>query len=201
MASGGGSVSKLIAQLRKGQPEAAQKLWEAYFQRLVGLALHKLRGTPRRIADEQDVALSAMDSLFRGVERGRFPQLEDRTDLWRLLVVITTRKAADVANHERRQKRGGGLVQGESALRAVGDEPGIEQIASREPTPDFVAQVDEEFNRLLQKLEDADLCSVAKWKLEGYTNAEIASRLNCVERTVERKLELIRNIWSRESTK
>jgi DNA-directed RNA polymerase specialized sigma24 family protein len=39
---------------------------------------------------------------------------------------------------------------------------------------------------------------VASWKLEGYTDEEIAARLGCVTRTVERKLARIRSIWARE---
>jgi hypothetical protein len=69
-------------------------LWERYFRRLVGLARPRLDNTARRAADEQDVALSALASVFRGVEEGRFPQLGDRDDLWRLLVTVTVRKAA-----------------------------------------------------------------------------------------------------------
>ena len=40
------------------------------------------------IAEPEDVALSAFNSLCRGLENGRFPKLQDRDDLWRLLVVI-----------------------------------------------------------------------------------------------------------------
>jgi DNA-directed RNA polymerase specialized sigma24 family protein len=32
--------------------------------------------------------------------------------------------------------------------------------------------------------------------MEGWTNEEIAQRLNCVVRTVERRLEMIREIWA-----
>ena len=83
------SVSHWIGQLRAGDPVAAQHLWEGYFRRLVGLARGKLQSLPSRAADEEDVALSAFASFCRGVEGGRFPQLADRDDLWRLLVTIT----------------------------------------------------------------------------------------------------------------
>src|SRR6516165_3804153 len=101
------SVSHWIGQLRAGDQVAAQHLWEGYFRRLVGLARCKLQGLPRRAADEEDVALSAFASFCHGVECGRFPQLADRNDLWRLLVTITARKAIHLARDERSQKRGG----------------------------------------------------------------------------------------------
>jgi DNA-directed RNA polymerase specialized sigma24 family protein len=193
------SVTRWLDQLRAGDPAAAQKLWENYFRRLVGLARKKLKGRPRRAADEEDVALSALDSFCRGAERGRFPQLQDRGDLWRLLVLLTARKAVNLFHHERRHKRGGGKVLGESALAdgpaGGGDEAGLAQIGGREPDPEFAAQVADECRRLLESLPDAQLRSVALWGMEGYTTEEIAAQLGCVPRTVERKLRRIRTIW------
>src|SRR3954465_6949521 len=95
-----GSVTRWLAPLQAGDPAAAQQLWERYFRRLVGLARTKLRGAPRRAADEEDVALSAFDSFCRHAEAGRFPRLADRDSLWRLLVTVTARKAAHQARDE-----------------------------------------------------------------------------------------------------
>src|SRR5262249_42474905 len=147
-----GSVTRWLHELQAGEQAAAQELWNRYFRRLVGLARHKLQGAPRRAADEEDVALSAFDSFCRGVEQGRFPRLDDRDNLWRLLVVITERKACDLVQHEHRQKRGGGNVCGESGLADTLDfseeGAGIDQLASREPTPEMAAQVADECRRL-----------------------------------------------------
>src|SRR5439155_971509 len=146
------SVTQWIDRLKAGDPDAAQKLWERYFRRLVGLARKRLRAAPRRAADEEDVALSAFDSFCRGAEQDRFPQLHDRLDLWQLLVLVTARKAVDLAQHERRQKRGGGGVLDEAALpgpaHSSADGAALEQIAGPEPTPAFAAQVAEEYGRL-----------------------------------------------------
>src|SRR5437660_1244008 len=111
-----GSVSNWLDQLREGSDQAATRLWEHYFQRLVGLARTALRGAPRRMADEEDVVLSAFNSFCRGVEQGRFPDLRDRDGLWRLLVTLTARKAAHLRRDERRLKRGGGGVLDQAAL-------------------------------------------------------------------------------------
>jgi len=115
------SVSQWLGQLRDGDPAAAQKLWERYFQRLVGLARKKLEGSPRRSADEEDVALSAFDSFCRGAAQDRFPQLHDPDNLWRLLVTITARKAYQFRLREGCQKRGGNAVLDEAALAGAAD--------------------------------------------------------------------------------
>ena len=59
----------------------------------------KLRAGHRSGADTdaEDAALSVFDSFCDGAARGRFPQLVDRDDLWRLLVTITTYKVTDHA--------------------------------------------------------------------------------------------------------
>jgi hypothetical protein len=106
--SSSGSVTAWIDQLCAGDRDAAQPLLQGYFQPLVDLARKKLRNAPRGMADEENVALSAFDSFVRGAEKGRFPQLTDRDDLWHLLLVITELKAVDLVNHERREKPGGG---------------------------------------------------------------------------------------------
>jgi DNA-directed RNA polymerase specialized sigma24 family protein len=203
--SSAGDVTVWLDQLKAGDQAAAQPLWERYFHRLVALAEKRLRQLPRRAADEEDVALAAFHSFCRGAERGRFPRLDDRDDLWQLLVVITTRKAADLVAYENRAKRGGGKVRGESALRRPEDGPegsrGIEQVAGAEPTPQFAAEVAEECGRLLDVLGDDRLRSIARWKLEGYTNREIAERLGRSEVIVEKKLQLIRAIWQRHGVR
>jgi DNA-directed RNA polymerase specialized sigma24 family protein len=193
-----GSVTRWIGQLKNGEQAAIQRLWEAYFRRLVGLARDRLRGVRRRTADEEDVALSAFDSFCRGVERGRFPRLDDRKDLWRLLAFITVRKAFDLARHERSLQQGGGKVRGESVFDSPEGEPGIEQVLGREPSPEFAALMEEEYRGRLARLPNQTLRSVARWKLEGYTNEEIKVWLGCTTRTVERKLELIRSLWGKD---
>ncbi len=195
------SITNWVSQLKAGDAEAAQPLFERYFGQMVRLARARLRGQPGRVADEEDAALSAFDSFCRGAEQGKFPQLKDRDNLWPLLVVITDRKAVNQVQHDRRQKRGGGTVQGESAWhdgKAAGDERGIEQMVGAEPTPEFAAQMAEECQRLLARLPNDALRHVAVWKMEGFTNVEIAAKLGCVERSVERKLELIRSLWKKD---
>jgi RNA polymerase sigma factor (sigma-70 family) len=187
----GGSVTRWLGQLQAGDPAAARRLWERYFRRLVGLARKRLRGAPRRVADEEDVALSALDSFFRNAGEGRFPDLLDRDSLWRLLVVITARKAAHLLRDQDRQKRGG-------AAAAAAEAEGLDEVLSREPTPEVAAQVAEECRRLLASLGDRELEAVALWRMEGYSVEEVAGKIGCAPRSVKRKLRLIREIWEEE---
>jgi len=190
---GEGSVSRWIAGLKAGDAEAARPLWDRYFADLVRVARAKIRQARRPGADEdeEDAALSAFESLCAGLARGSFPRLVDRDDLWRLLVVITARKAWAQAERRGRQKRGG-LVRSDAGA--------LDHLAGSGPTPEFAATVAEEYGRLLGSLGDDGLRQVALWRMDGYTVDEIAERLGCARRTVARRLDLIRKTWTADGT-
>jgi DNA-directed RNA polymerase specialized sigma24 family protein len=199
----GGSITGWLGNLRDGDQAAAQPLWEHYFSKLVTVARAKLRRMRRTTADqdEEDAALSAFNSFCAGAARGKFPQLADRDDIWRLLVVITARKAMAQANREGRLKRGGGRVVEEAVLfqhglgAGDGSLAGLERIAAQGPSPEFAAMMAEECRRLLDSLDDDSLRQVALSRMEGYNNDEIAEQLGCARRTVARRLDLIRKTW------
>jgi DNA-directed RNA polymerase specialized sigma24 family protein len=71
-------------------------------------------------------------------------------------------------------------------------------LISTEPTPDFAAAVAEEYDRLLALLGNPQLVAVAVAKMEGFTIDEVAARLDCAPRTIERRLGLIRQLWNSE---
>jgi DNA-directed RNA polymerase specialized sigma24 family protein len=159
-----------------------------------------LRKTTRAARDEEDIALSAFESFFAAATRGRIPRLDNRDDLWRILVTITRRKALDEAQHQHRLKRGGPAECGPSRDKAVGDAGNLDLVVCPEPTPEFVAVVADECRKLLASLADDRLRQIALLKMEGYTNEEIAGQLGCGLRSVVRKLDLIRRTWLAESS-
>jgi DNA-directed RNA polymerase specialized sigma24 family protein len=188
-----GSVTRWIDQLQLGDAAAVQQLWQRYFSRLVGLARKKLANSPRRVADEEDVALSAFDSFCRNARQGRFPDLADREGLWRLLVVLTARKAGHLRRDQTRLKRGGaGQIEAGAADRDL-----IPEVLSREPDPAFAALAADQHRRLMSLLSD-ELRVVALLRLQGENVEEIAVRLGYVSRSIKRKLQRIRDLWERE---
>ena len=195
------SVTSWIVGLKQGDEDASRALWHRYFAQLVRLARQRLGQSPRRVADEEDVAVSVFKSLCEGAERGDFESLNDREDLWRLLATITVRKAGQQIRRFTRQKRGGGQVRGDSVFAAADGEEhneGFDGLPSPEPTPEFLCQMAEEHQRLLDRLEEPALRQIATWKMEGYSTQEIATRLGITTRSVERKAQRIRECWRSE---
>jgi DNA-directed RNA polymerase specialized sigma24 family protein len=197
------SVTRWIRDLEAGDHEAAGPLYERYFRRLIRLAQSQLQGLPQRATSAEDVAAHAFASFCHRLERGGYTWLNDRDDLWRLLARIIVHKALKVRRSHFAGRRGAGKVQGESAwVRSAGGPQGapagIDQLAGDDLPPDLLAEAREEFQHRLDSLGNETLRSVALWKLEGYSNEEIAERLGVVPRTVERKLRSIRSLWCPE---
>jgi DNA-directed RNA polymerase specialized sigma24 family protein len=192
-------VTQWIDGLKAGDQEAARKLWDHYFLKLVHVVRQKLPERYRRAFDEEDVALSAFKSFCAGVAESRFPQLDSRDNLWAVLVLIGARKAHAYLQRNCRQKRGGGNVRGESVFlagQADGSEPvGLDALVGAEPTPAFAVQVAEECERLLDALADDTLRAIAILKMQGCTLDEIAVQSGCTKRAVQRRLEIIRRTW------
>jgi DNA-directed RNA polymerase specialized sigma24 family protein len=114
-----------------------------------------------------------------------------------LLVTITARKANASVRRERRLKRGGSQVVDEAAIGGTDGDLGLAAFPGSEPTPEFAAEAADELRRLLEILDDDLLRQLALLRMEGYSNEQIAERLGCGLRSVERKLAIIRKAWER----
>lgn len=200
-------VSLWLKRFLDGDQAAAQPLWDQYYAPLMQVARRKMGHRPCRTTDEEDVALSAFHSFCRAATAGRFPQLEDREDLWRLLVTITHRKVVGAMRRQFAQKRGGGVVRGESYFQPgpSSDSPsenvfGLASVPDEQLTPAVLAMMQEACEGLLNSLEDDTLRQVALRKLEGLSNEEAARDLGCSVATIERKLSRIRKHWSQLAT-
>ncbi len=200
-------VTQAIPRIKEGDEQAAELVWQNYFTQLVSLARRKLSPRVRRSVDEEDVALSAMFSFCRGMEAGRFAEVEDRDDLWKILVTITNRKVAAKYKYEYAQKRGGRRreegghrLRGESVfLRFDQGEvrgAGLAEVAVSEPTPELAAQVVENCNKMLEGLDEMSR-QIALLTLEGYSQREIAEKVGVVRETVGRKIGRIKDKWTR----
>ena len=189
------SVTHWLTRLETGDDLAAEKLWNVYFDRLVHLAHGRMHAKHRKVFDAEDIALNAFDSFCRGVENKKFPALVDRHGLWRLLVSITIHKLLHVVRDENRLKRGGQFLELNGLDSSSNSFAAVNQIVSREPSPEFAFEVAEQYEKMMASLGDKDLVQLAIWKMEGFSNDEIAKKVNRATRTIERKMQLIRKIW------
>lgn len=192
-------VSLYLQRVKDGRDEEASgELWEKYFDKLVNVAKRNLGTLPKRMADEEDVAVSAMHSFFKAAEGGRFENLSNRDELWKLLVTIVIRKANRHKERATAQKRGGGNVRGESVFMNAADDghPGLAGI----PDEGFVADLMSECGDLMNLLEDDTLKEIALLKLEGYTLDEMSEKMDVARSTIKRKIARIKETWEEFDT-
>jgi DNA-directed RNA polymerase specialized sigma24 family protein len=180
------SVTEWLAGMKSGDNDAFEQIWHRYFTSLVSLARKTLASTVTTQGNEEDVAQSAFESFYFRAKQGKFPRLNDRDDLWKLLITITLRKAWK----ERRR----------SSRRGSSADPAIlaDELLAQSPTPETAALATDELRRLFALLNNPLLATVALMKLEGHMNRQIADVLEVSLATVERKLQLIRQLWSKE---
>src|SRR5262249_25055150 len=119
-------------------------------------------------------------------------------DLWALLVTIVLNKARDAADRHLAARRDVRRVQNFPwPDEHQSDAPHAAMVPeAAEPTPAEAAALNEALELRLRDLPEPDLRRVALMRLEGYANSEIAAALGCAERSVERKLSLIRKRWT-----
>jgi DNA-directed RNA polymerase specialized sigma24 family protein len=184
--------------MEAGDQDAATALWQHCFPRLLSYSRGKLPAHLRRVLDEEDVALSAFKSFCIGAAKGSLGDIKGRDELWRLLYCISARKANGYVRNQTRQKRGGGLVAGESTFKSksLDGQNGIDQVADPSSSPATLAQFADDCQRLFEMLQDDMLQTIAILRIEGYSVDEIATRVGCAKRSVERRLQLIRKIWN-----
>jgi RNA polymerase sigma factor (sigma-70 family) len=136
-------------------------------------------------------------SFCRRQQRGDY-DLANRDQLWNLLVTITLRKARNAFQRHRYKIRDVRREQSEDGRGGEASRPprdALEELSDADPTPAQASILNEALERRLQALPDPELQLIAMRKLEGYTNREIAAEIRLTERSVERKLERIRNRW------
>ncbi|MFO0959417.1 MAG: ECF-type sigma factor [Isosphaeraceae bacterium] len=192
-------MTRLIIDLRSDDPAirelAARLVWQRYFRELLTLARSHLTARIRGREDEEDVLQSMYKSFCLRQRRGDF-DLANRDELWMLLVKITLRKASNLATRHLQQRRDIRREAGHPAGGSLEERAEfVDQLEAEAPTPAEVALLNEALEQRFLALQEPELKRIARRKLEGCSNQEIADELKCTVRTVERKLARIRAYW------
>ena len=197
-----GSVTGWIEDLKAQDPGAQEKIWSRFVDRLVRHANRKLRCASQRVVDAEDIANMAFANFFQK-SPGEFEKLFNREDLWQILAMLVERRAIDQIRKESAKKNGGGMIVNEDVLAGDFAERanGLDNLPGKGTPIEFDMMLAEELELRLGLLpEDSKHRQVAIEKLQGYNNREIADRLAMGLRSVERKLEQIRDIFKSSLT-
>jgi DNA-directed RNA polymerase specialized sigma24 family protein len=183
--SSAGSVSHWISQAKAGDEVALAKLHQRYWPALVGLARQRLHGSPIP-SDEEDIAQQAFLGFYQAVKSQRVPKLVNRHQFLALLSHIISCKACNQVSHELTARKGAGHVQQGSAIMRLAEDSAcspLEEAILKDCYQKYVGNIPQ------------NLRPYAELFLQGHTRLEIAGRMGCADRTVDRKLALIREYW------
>ncbi len=195
-------ITLLLGELQNLDEDAAAAIWNEYFPKVMNLARKKMRYHARRTYDEEDIALSAINSFFEGVRKNHFDGLRDRDEIWRLLITITVRKANAHRKKANAQKRGGGDVRGESVFVDLNGDPnaaGLGQVIDENRMPEFADDVVRCCEELLESLPNDNLRQTALLRMEGHTVDEIAAKMECSRSRTKQRIARIKEIWGESS--
>jgi RNA polymerase sigma factor (sigma-70 family) len=163
------------------EPAEADAVFAKYSRRLAELAERNMSSRLRRRVDAEDIAQSVLRTFFRRAELGEF-QIDESTDLWKLLVKITINKVHNKARHHQADKR--------DMAREARD--GMELVVSRDPSPEDAAALVDHLEQLLEGLPDAHR-EILLLLMQGYSRTETAQKTNVSRMTVHRVLDLLRS--------
>ena len=186
-----GSITEYLTELKSGNLIAVEKLWHRYFARLVAFAKRKSSFAVKTEQDEEDFAIVAFTQFVKGVEKNAFRKLENRGDLWQILAMITSRR---ISNAHRRNKARKDVLT--SILCESFDEITPNEILG-DPSMPVLDGLCTNCKDLLSTLKPRHR-EVAKLRLAGYSNREIAEEVGVSVATVERDLSKIRDSWTLE---
>ena len=181
---------ELLARWREGDELAATKLFERYVNRLVGLAKSRLSERMQRRVEPEDVVQSAYRSFFRKASDEIYT-LEKSGDLWKLMAAITVSKVRGQVEFHTAQKRG---IYTEESVGAAGSTYQVNPLAvAEEPTPDDAAQVIEELQNVMQKLDPLQR-QILELALQNNDVEAISAKVERSARTVRRALQQVREM-------
>lgn len=188
-----GSVSQWIRGVRSGDEQSLAELHRRYWPRLVELAGKKMRGATLRDRDPEDIAQISFLAVYESIRHQRAPDLDNRHQFLAFMTHVIACKTVNELKHANAAKRGGGLVGSLNALEAL-----VER--SDDSSPIESTMMKECYDHFVHSLPEK-LIEIAELHLAGHSNREIAQAMGCVERTVERKLSLIRQHWRSLATR
>ncbi len=178
----------LANRYQAGDDDAAKKLFDRYCEQLMRLAKRRIGQRLVSRFDPEDVIQSAFRTFFVHLKDGDF-SFEQEDDLFKLLVRLTVRKTLRRIQYHLAGKRNPNV----EVAGGGGDGDPFDRVAGHEPTPDVAVAMVDELEDFMKRLKPFER-SVLELKIQGYTSAEIAEKLNTYDRKVRRVIERVEKV-------
>lgn len=188
-------LQNCLQRVRQGDPNAIAELYNRYLERSVRLAKSRLKGGEDHLIDDEQAAMSALESLVLRVRGGNYTDLDDHLKLWNLLACIINRKV-----FKYRRSMYGPTRSPDQPMIAVNQLNGDSSndngfsLADQEPSPLSAVIANDTLQQILDSLTDEGARTVLLLRMEGYSDAEIADKVNHSRNWVSRRTSAIRRV-------
>jgi len=189
-----GSITILLDNLRSGDEAAVEKLFPRFFDRLKAVARKRVSVRDRKVVDDEDLAVWAINTFQRCIRDGMYPKILNRDDVWKFLVSILERKSVDHIRKQHAEKRGGGEIRGESVFEDQDQPRFLERVCLEKVNFEVMVDFLDVMDVIVDRLKDPGLGEILAAKFAGNTSQEIAELTGRSVSSVDRKLRLIRNV-------
>lgn len=188
-------LSDCLDRVRNGETDAIALLYSRFLDRSVRLAKSQLNVGEDHLIDDEQAAMSALESLIVRVRSGNYAEIKDHVTLWKLLARIIHRKLIKYRRSMYGPKRSPSLPMlrmspndGDSTANAK------IPVATNEPSPLSAMIASDTLNQILDSLKEPEARTVLLLRLEGYSEAEIAEKLKHSRNWVNRRTQTIRRV-------
>jgi hypothetical protein len=186
-----GSVSHWLREVKSGRSSAVDAIWRRYYQRVVQYATRKMKTNPDRAIDGEDIAQSTMHRFCFNLASGRYPLLDDRQQLWDLLVVFTLNRIRKhlraCSAHKRASDR--------QSVFVFKQTEALKDLKTPEAPVIMADMVQYWLDRLDREDPTGELKQIAIWSMEEISGSEIARILKKRKSAVLQQIRLIRLVW------
>ena len=191
MTSDTGSVTRWLQRLQAGESGAAQAIWDRFYQRVVRFAELQMKRNADRAVDGEDIAQSAFRAVYHAVMNGRYPDMDNRQELWQLLIVSIRNRVRRHFRDIHTQKR----MVNEKGLLLMQDRLNAIELSG----PVAQAELADLLAMLLRVLDQEDptgeLRQIALLQLEEYSASAIARKLKRRKSYILQRVRMIRILW------
>ena len=195
-------ITEYLQAYKAGDSARLNDILNAYWCQLVAHCDARLSRRFRTQQEGQDFAIQAFQNLAEGIQRGKWPRLENRSDLWQVLLQVSNCRIKDYVRQQMATKRGGQMQRLGTGANSPATRPvDLDQF----PTRDSFVQDAEQLMQLMFELSHRlrgmpTHVRILVDHLNNYTNQEIAIRHEISSRTVRRKLDevlaILKEEWS-----
>ncbi len=188
-----GSITQWLRKLQDGESDAADAIWKRYYPKLVRAASKYLSVNPDSATDGEDVAQSTFRNVFMGIVGGKYPDIDGREGLWKLLLVSTINRVRRHHRDSNAQKRPRYSSRPLHTLDA--------SLLTDLNSPQVETELADLVETLVRILDDEDptgeLRQIALLQLDGFSANEIARTIKRRKTIVLQKIRLIRILWKK----